>query len=90
MSNRYANLMKLDDAAFRRVTGTKRCVFDKMLIIVHLFHFPQHKQGGAPNKIPLADKLLIALQYWREYRTFESIGVDYGVNRSTIQRIVAR
>ncbi|MDR3234792.1 MAG: hypothetical protein LBT46_14215, partial [Planctomycetaceae bacterium] len=55
MSNRYENLKKLDDAAFRRVTGTKRCVFDKMLIIVHFFHFLQHQHGGAPNKISLAD-----------------------------------
>ncbi|MDR3234333.1 MAG: hypothetical protein LBT46_11845 [Planctomycetaceae bacterium] len=39
MSNRYENLKRLDDAAFRRITGTKRCVFDKMLIIVHFFSF---------------------------------------------------
>ncbi|MDR3233118.1 MAG: hypothetical protein LBT46_05570 [Planctomycetaceae bacterium] len=55
MPNRYENLKKLDDVAFRRIIGTERCVFDKMLVIVHLFHFPQHKQGGASNKISLAD-----------------------------------
>ncbi|MDR3234285.1 MAG: hypothetical protein LBT46_11595 [Planctomycetaceae bacterium] len=53
MSNRYENLKKLDDAAFRRITGTKRCVFDKMLIIVHFFFiFSNTNTAAHPIKSP--------------------------------------
>ena len=34
------------------------------------------------------NSLLVALEYWREYRTYFHIGTNWGVSESTICRIV--
>jgi hypothetical protein len=36
----------------------------------------------------LEDRILIALEYWREYRTYCHIGSSWGVSESTVCRIV--
>ncbi len=41
-----------------------------------------------PDKASLEDKLLIALSYWREYRTYAHIGVSYGYSESQVCRLV--
>ncbi|MDR3233245.1 MAG: hypothetical protein LBT46_06230 [Planctomycetaceae bacterium] len=69
MPKRYVRLMKLDDAAFRRITGTKQFVFGKMLVIVHFFITCNTNKAAHPIKSPLA---------------------DYGINRSTLLRIIAK
>ena len=43
-----------------------------------------HKAGGSPPKLAVQDKLTATLKYYREYRTMESIGAEYGVSKSTI------
>ena len=48
----------------------------------------KHKHGGKPPKLSVLDKLIIALQYWREYRTYRHIAFDYGVGKSAIGNAV--
>jgi len=44
-----------------------------------------HKQGGKPlTKLQVEDKLLLTLQYWREYRTMEHLAYEYGVVKSAV------
>ena len=43
---------------------------------------------GRPPHLCLEDRLLMVLMYWREYRTFEHIGVTYGVSEATVCRTV--
>ncbi|MDR1466723.1 MAG: transposase family protein [Treponema sp.] len=38
----------------------------------------------SPAKLSIADKLTIALKYYREYRTMASIAADYRVSKSTV------
>ena len=38
----------------------------------------------------LEDQLLLALQYWREYRTYFHLSVSWGVSEATVSRIVRR
>jgi hypothetical protein len=40
----------------------------------------KHPSRGAPPKLTNADKLLLPLMYYREYRTMFHIGVTYGVS----------
>ena len=40
--------------------------------------------GGRPPKLSVLDKLMIMLQYYREYRAMDNIAFDYGVSKSTI------
>ena len=42
--------------------------------------------GGKPNKLLLEDRLLMCLEYLREYRTYFHIAKNYGINESTCYR----
>jgi len=39
-------------------------------------------KGGRPNKLSLEDRLLMALEYLREYRTYLHIATSYGLAES--------
>jgi hypothetical protein len=43
---------------------------------------------GAPPKLTGADKLLLLLMYYREYRTMFHIGVTYGISESRVCEII--
>jgi hypothetical protein len=43
---------------------------------------------GAKPKLDLGDRILVALEYWREYRTYFHISTNWGISESTICRIV--
>ena len=47
---------------------------------------PTSRNRGAQPKLSTEDRLLIALEYWREYRTYFHIGQSLGVHESTICR----
>jgi len=40
------------------------------------------------TRVTVKDRLLITLQYLREYRTMEHIGYDWGIKRSRVCQIV--
>jgi hypothetical protein len=39
-------------------------------------------RGGRPNKLSVEDTLIMALEYFREYRTYFHIGGSYGISES--------
>ena len=43
-------------------------------------------QGGKPNKLSTEDRLLMTLEYLREYRTYFHISRSYGISESTCYR----
>ena len=43
---------------------------------------------GRRTILTLEEQVLVALEYWREYRTYFHIGTSWGVSESTICRIV--
>lgn len=45
---------------------------------------------GRPSTLSPADQLLLALMYWREYRTEFHIGLTYGVSESTMCRTIQK
>lgn len=47
-------------------------------------HLERQGHRGGQNKLPVEDKLLIALEYWREYRSQFHIGVSWGVHETTL------
>jgi hypothetical protein len=51
---------------------------------------PKPRQKGEQPKLIVEDQLLMALEYWREYRTYFHIGQSWGVHESTACRIVHR
>ena len=43
-------------------------------------------QGGKPNKLGIEDRLLMTLEYLREYRTYFHISRSYGISESACYR----
>jgi hypothetical protein len=83
---RYEEVKELKPGLFKRATGVSPRMFLEMLGLL------QAKQGvmGRPPKLGLADQLMVALMYWREYRTQFHIGQSYGVSEPTANRIINR
>jgi hypothetical protein len=53
------------------------------------FRLENHKdRRGRRTILTLEEQVLVALEYWREYRTYFHIGTSWGVSESTICRIV--
>lgn len=83
MTKRYEHLKKIKDEHFRRLTGVKRPTFHKMLEILQEAFEKKKARGGRNPKLSIADMLLLALEYLREYRTYFHIAKSYGVSESS-------
>jgi hypothetical protein len=86
----YKDIDNLAPRAFKRLTGVKREVFSQMLDILTTWKASsrKHPTRGTPAKLSLADKLLLLLMYYREYRTMFHIGITYGISESRVCEIV--
>ena len=80
---RYDTLKNLSCEAFRRLTGVKPKTFGVMLGILRLAEEEKHRRGGVRARLALEDRLLMALEYWREYRTYFHVSHAYGVSETT-------
>lgn len=83
---RYTLLKELKDEEFRRLTGVKRATFEKMVGILQEAEIKKKALGGKPNHLAMADRLLMALEYIREYRTYFHVATSYGVSESACYR----
>ena len=87
---KYRKVNKLKDEDFRRVVGVKRETFKEMVKILKK-HYRQNKvKGGTTKSLSANDETLMMLEYYREYRTFKHLGVDYEVSESTAHYIVSK
>jgi hypothetical protein len=77
-----ANLNSANDKNFRRITGVKRKTFNRMVEILTEAHRIKKARGGRPNTLTIPEMLLMALEYWREYRTYVHISASYGLSES--------
>lgn len=85
---KYETMEAYSDTKFRRITGVKRKTFAKMLEILQAAHAEKHKRRGRNPKLCMEDRLLAALEYWREYRTYAHIGASFGLDESNMQRSI--
>lgn len=85
---KYEQIEKYKDDQFRRITGVKRTTFAKMLVILNEAHREKHRRRGRNPKLCMEDRLLAALEYWREYRTYAHIAASYGVSESSIFKTI--
>jgi hypothetical protein len=85
--SKYDKIKRLPPHQFRRLTGVKPTVFTKMVVILKRAERHTRKQGGKPSSLSVEDRLLLGLEYLREYRTYFHIGESYGVSESTAFRI---
>jgi len=83
---KFTKIKHMNDEEFRRLTGIKRKTYDKMLGILNAAEKLKKVQGGKPNTVSMEDRLLMALEYLREYRTYFHISRSYGISESTCFR----
>jgi len=82
----YETVKELRGEHFRRLTGIKRATFDKMIAILKASESKKKSRGGKPNILPMEDRLLMALEYLREYRTYFHIASSYAISESACFR----
>lgn len=80
------SLSRLSDEQFRRLTGLKRPLFQKMIQTLHASQ--RYRKGGNRRRLSLEACLLMTLEYWREYRTQFHIAHSYGVDEATVNRTI--
>ena len=85
---KYERLLRKGAKYFRRITGMRQQVFDKLLNILGAALEKKHAKGGRNPTLRVEYILLAALEYWREYRTYSGIGADFGLDESNIFRWV--
>ena len=77
----------LNGQKFKRRFGVQRATFKRMVKAVKT-QLPELPGPGRPAKLSIEDQILVALEYWRECRTYFHIATDKGISESTVCRIV--
>ena len=85
----YRELESLSGAEFKRLCGVSRDTFSAMVEVVRPALERRGRKGGQA-KLRVEDQLLVALEYWREYRSQFHIGVSWGLHETTVGRIVRK
>jgi Helix-turn-helix of DDE superfamily endonuclease len=80
----YQTIRNKSASDFKRLTGVEVPTFERMRQILNQ---AKSKYGRNP-KLRTEDQLLMALMYWREYRTMFHIASDYGISESRCSRTI--
>lgn len=83
----YPIAQTLTSAHFKRRFSIHRATLKQMVKVLKPEWRPTPKPGPQP-KIELGDRVLVALEYWREYCTYFHIGSSWGVSEATVCWIV--
>lgn len=82
----YEKLISYEDGKFKRLVWVKKQTFETLLTFLKEEESKKKALWWAPNKLDLATRLLMALEYLREYRTYAHIWEDYGISESACYR----
>jgi hypothetical protein len=83
---KYETLRNFGKEEFRRRAGVKHDTFRKMISILTEAELQKKAVGGKPNNLSIEDRLLMTLEYLREYRTYFHIASSYGLSESSCYR----
>lgn len=84
---KYDQLTSLHDTQFKRLTGVRRTTFTAMVEILTAADASRKARGGRASKLCVEDRLLMALEYLREYRTYFHVANNYGISESNAFKI---
>lgn len=85
--NRFEKGLEMNDADFLRLCGFSKKTMLKMVAILQEAYAAKHKRRGRHSKLDVADMLMLACKYWREYVTYFSLANEYGIAESTAHDI---
>ena len=67
---KYEELKEFPEKQFKRLTGVQRETFEMMVAILLEAQEKRYRKAGRKSGLSIEDKLLMALEYLREYRTY--------------------
>ena len=82
----FQSLTELSSSEFKRLTGVGRQTFTTMVEAVSPVIAARQMKGGPRFKWSVEDMILMALTYWREYRTYFHIATDYNLSEGQCYR----
>ena len=88
-SNRWEHVQALPAHQFRRLTGVKPATFTLMVEVINAAELSK-KKSGKPHKLSSEDRVLLTLEYLRDYPTYLRLSINWGVHESTAKRIQNR
>ena len=83
---KYEAVSKLSSFDFRRLTGVQKNTFIEMITVVKEAENKKTSRRGKPPHLSIEDKLLMTLEYLRDYRTYFHLGQSYGLSESACYR----
>ena len=88
--SKYSEIMRIKPKNFKRFLGVSEETLVKMVEVYKAYYINKKQSQGIGGRRGLCpeDRVLLMLGYYREYRTLEHIGFDYGVSEATASRIV--
>ena len=88
---RYEQIKELSSVKFRRLTGVTPELFEAMVVVLQDDEDRRRLLGGKKGRrYGAADRLLMMLEYWREYRTYFHIAQSRGLSESQTWKIIRR
>lgn len=85
----YEELKDLSCVDFRRLSGVTKDLFKEMVVVIEADAFQRRLRGGTKvQRYGAADRLLMMLEYWREYRTYFHIAKSRGLSESRTWTII--
>ena len=82
----YTIAQTLSPQHFKRRFGVQPTTFKQIVNTLPLWRTAP--KPGAKPKLTLEEQVLVALEYWREYRTYFHIGSSWGISEASVCRIV--
>lgn len=69
-----------NDQEFYSLIGIKSQTFEKMIEILKTAEEKRRIRGGRKNKLTIEQRLLMTLEYWKEYTTYRVIAKRYDIS----------
>lgn len=86
---KYENMKNYSEARFRQVTGVLPSTFKAMVTELEKATPKTEKRlGGRPQVLSVEDKLLLTLEYYKEYRSYDCIAASYGISKGSVSNII--
>ena len=82
----YEQVKHLKPHEFKRLCGVHQDTFAEMVSVLR--RAEQQTPPGRPPKLSLEDRVLLTLEYGREYRTYFHIAKSWGLHESTAYRTI--
>ena len=84
----YWKLKGFGDEDFRRLTGILHATFRQMVKFLKLEEEKKLQRGGRKPSKSMEERLLMTLEYWREYRTYFHVAASYNTSEPSVYRYI--